>query len=147
STNPAATSFKLYGSTDQVNWTWFANPGQGVTSYTWGGGSPSTSYYFYVTASVTAGDSGSSNTATVTTLAVPAAPSNLTATAASATQVTLSLHDTPPTCSTNPAATSFKLYRSTDQSHWTWFVSAGQGVTSYAWGGGSPSTTYYFYVT
>src|SRR5437879_12755936 len=90
-----ATSFNLYRSADQVNWTSFATAGQGVTSYTWTGGSPGTTYYFYVTAysSVAGGQSAPSNTATVATPALPKAPSNLTATAASTTQVNLSWTD------------------------------------------------------
>src|SRR5207302_10202151 len=139
-----AASFKLYRSTDQVSWAWFATTGQGVTSYTWGAGSPTTTYYFYVTASAASGDSAASNTASATTLGTPAAPSGMTATAVSTTQINLSWTDN----SVSPtAATSFKVYRSADNVTFNWFATTGQGVTTYSWFGGSPGTTYYFYVT
>src|SRR5439155_14842908 len=142
-----ATSFKIYRSTDNVSFSWFASAAQGATSYSWLGGSPGTTYYFYVTASNAAGDSAASNTATVTTMGLPAAPSNLTAMARSSAEVDLAWKDNSGTSSTNPAATSFKLYRSTDNVSWSWFATPGQGTTSYTWWGGSASTTYYFYIT
>src|SRR5207244_12526053 len=84
-----------------------------------------------------------SNTPSATTLSPPKAPSNLTATAASATSVNLSWTDN----SVSPnVATSFKLYRSTDNVTFSWFASAGQGATTYTWWGGSAGRTYYFYV-
>jgi titin len=144
SSNPKATSFKLYRSTDQVNWSWFAT--SSTTSYSWYGGSAATTYYFYVKASVTAGDSTASNTASATTMPVPAAPSNAAANASNATTVNLTWTDNSGTGSGNPTATSFKLYRSTDQVNWAWFATAGQGVTSYTWYGGTAGTTYYFYI-
>src|SRR5439155_1069385 len=63
-------NFRLFRSTDQTNWSWFATVGRDVTSYTWSGTAAATTYSFYITASVTAGDSPASNTATVTTPAV-----------------------------------------------------------------------------
>src|SRR5205807_1527791 len=141
-----ATSFKQYRSTNQVSWSWFATTGQGVTSYAWTGGTPSTTYYFYVTASASVGDSTPSNTATATTLSLPAAPSNFTGNAFSTTRIDLSWTDNSGTGSTNPLATSFKLFRSTDQVNWSWFGTAGQGATSYTWWGATASSTYYFYV-
>jgi hypothetical protein len=139
------TGFKLYRSTDQVNWTWFAVTGQDVTSYSWYSGTAGTTYYFRVTAYNAAGDSAPSNTAVVTTPVVPAAPSGLTATAVSATQVNLAWTD-----NSNPPGveeTGFKLYRSTDQVNWTWFAVTGQDVTTYSWYSGVAGTTYYFRVT
>src|SRR5207245_885844 len=38
--------FKLYRSSDGVNWTWFATAGAGATATPWWGASPSTSYSF-----------------------------------------------------------------------------------------------------
>ena len=97
-----ATSFKVYRSSDNVNFSWFVSTGQGVTSYTWTGGSPATSYYFYVTAYNRAGESAPSNTAAVTTPAPAAAPSSLAATTVS--------------------GTGLPLYRSTDAVSWVWFA-------------------------
>src|SRR5207237_141619 len=114
---------------------------------TWTGASPGSTYYFYVTAysSVAGGQSAPSNTATVATPALPKAPSNLTATAASTTQVNLSWTDN--SASGPTVATSFKIYRSTDNVNFSWFATAAQGVTTYTWTGGSPATSYSFYVT
>src|SRR5207245_1825091 len=85
-------------------------------------------------------------TATVTTMGLPAAPSNLTAMARSSAEVDLAWKDNSGTSSTNPAATSFKLYRSTDNVSWSWFATPGQGTTSYTGMGRSASTTYYYKV-
>src|SRR5262249_58269499 len=59
--------FKLYYSSDGVNWVWFATAGPNVTAYTWWGASPGNTYYFRVTAYNASGESDPSNTATATT--------------------------------------------------------------------------------
>ncbi|TMQ30281.1 MAG: hypothetical protein E6K70_24420, partial [Planctomycetota bacterium] len=138
-------AFALYRSSDGINFVWKQAPARDVTSYTDPDTlTPGTMYYYEIAAFNVDGFAPVSNIASATTLPLPAAPSNLTATALSGTQVSLSWTDN----SVSPsAATSFKIYRSTDQVSWAWFASTGQGVTSYTWSGGSPATTYYFYVT
>src|SRR5206468_2027350 len=51
------TGFKIYKSTDGVNFTLLATVGAGVTSYNWTGASPITTYSFRVAATNAAGDS------------------------------------------------------------------------------------------
>jgi fibronectin type 3 domain-containing protein len=133
--------FKLYSSTDGVNWSWFATAGANTTAYTWWGASPGTTYYFRVAATNAAGDSDPSNTVSVTTPAPPAAPSNLVATAVSGTQVNLTWTDN------SDNEDSFRLYYSTDGVNWVWFAEVGPNVTATTWWGASPGTTYYFRVT
>jgi fibronectin type 3 domain-containing protein len=59
--------FKLYRSTDGINWVWFATAGANATAYTWTGASPASTYYFRVTAYNAMGDSDPSNTASLVT--------------------------------------------------------------------------------
>jgi titin len=61
------TGFKLFYSTDGVNWVWFAQLAPTTTTYTWWGASPGTGYSFLVTATSAIGDSAPSNTASATT--------------------------------------------------------------------------------
>src|SRR5205823_9151139 len=59
----------------------------GTTSYTNGGLSPSSTYYYVVRATASAGISANSNQAFATTPALPSAPTNLVATAASSSVI------------------------------------------------------------
>src|SRR5439155_11266639 len=102
---------------------------------------PQTSpYYFYVTPFNPNGMSSPSNTSSATTMALPAAPSNLVATTASSSEIDLAWTNN------DPAATGTKIYKSTDGVNFTWSYVVGQGVNSYAVTGLSASTTYYFEV-
>src|SRR5206468_5559385 len=91
-----------------------------------------------------AGHSAFSDIADATTidvLAPPAAPSNLTATAVSTSEIDLSWTD-------NAAGneTGFLISRSTDGTTFTQIGSVGAGVTSYKNTGLSASTKYYYEV-
>src|SRR5439155_13015578 len=133
--------FKVYRSTDGVNWVWFASAGQNATAYNWTSATSATTYSFRVTAFNAVGESAPSNTATATTASAPAAPSNLTASAVSGSDVNLAWADN------SANEDGFKLYRSTDGVNWVWFASAGPNATSSTWSGGSPGTTYSFRVS
>lgn len=127
------TGFYIYRGGSQI-----ASVGAGVTSYSSTGLSASTAYSYYIVAYNGSGNSGNSNTASATTPAcasVPTAPSGLTATVTSCSQVNLSWTDN----STN--ATGFYIYRGGSQ-----IASVGSGVTSYNNTGLSASTVYSYYV-
>ena len=119
-------------------------------------GTDTTSPYSVTWNNVTAGNyaltakatdnSGSVTTSTPINITVnapvppPAAPSNLTATAASKSQINLAWTDN----ATNE--TGFKIERSTDGSNFTQITTVGANVTSYQNTGLSRSTKYYYRV-
>ena len=125
-------------------WTQIATVGTGVTSYSNTGLTTSTTYYYRVCAYNSAGNSGYSNTASATTqsgVTVPTAPSNLTATAVSSSQINLTWQDN----SNNE--TGFKVERAASSTGpWTQIATAGANVTSYSNTSLNPSTTYYYRV-
>src|SRR5262249_42657936 len=84
------TGFKVYESADGVHFTLIATVGANVTSCSWTGASAGNTYTFYVTPYNAVGESAHSNASSV---GPPAAPSNLTAKAVSATQVNLTWTD------------------------------------------------------
>jgi titin len=137
------TGFRIYQSTDGVNYASFATVGANVTAYSWTGAVPGASYSWRVTAYNAAGESAASNTATVTTPgAPPAAPSGLSATAAAnGTQVDLTWADN----SNNE--TGFRVYQSADGVSYALLATVGPNVTAYSWAGASPGTAYSFRVT
>ena len=107
-----ATGYAIEVSTDGINFTTVATAAQESTSYTVTGLSQSTTYYFQVSGSNSAGSSGPSNIATATTTSqtgqTPTAPQGLGATPASGSEVYLTW--------TNTASneTGFTLTRATD---------------------------------
>ncbi|MBI5383638.1 MAG: fibronectin type III domain-containing protein [Verrucomicrobia bacterium] len=137
------TGFAIERSTDNVTFTPVASVGANVTTYANTGLSASTTYYYRVRASNSAGNSAYSATASATTVAIltpPAAPSGLTATAASSSQINLAWTDN----ANNEAG--FAIERSTDNVTFTSIASVGANVTAYASTGLSASTTYYYRV-
>lgn len=143
SAKPSA--FKVFRSTDN-----FATPGTLVTttpvgaqSFSNTGLNPDTTYYYQVVATNATGDSPPSGTASGKTLAnAPGAPTGLTATAVSQTQITLNWKDN----SSNE--TGFEVERSTNN-----FATAGTvvgttnpDVTTFTDSNLTPSTKYYYRV-
>ncbi len=116
--------------------------GANVTSYSNTGLSASTTYYYRVRANNSVGDSAYSNEAYATTLvAIPAAPSNLAASAVSSSQINLTWTDN----STNE--TGFKIERKTGSGGtYAQITTVGANVTNYSNTGLSASTTYYYRV-
>ena len=122
-----------------------ATPGQNLTSYQDTGLTAGTTYFYQVVAYNSAGDSGSSNEASATTLAtsitVPISPSNLAATVVSSTQINLSWTDG----SSNE--TGFRVRRKTGSTGTYAVVSTlGQNITSYQDTGLTAGTTYFYQV-
>jgi chitodextrinase len=139
-------------SCSQINLSWTASTGTvtgyyvyrnstkiatvSTTSYSDTGLSASTEYSYYVVAYNSNGNSGNSNTAQATTPAcgtVPGAPSNLTATAASCSQINLSW-----TASTG-TVTGYYVYQNSTEIGST-------ASTSYSATGLAASTEYSYYV-
>ena len=100
--------------------------GINVTSYTSGSLSSGTKYWFRVRAYNGTGNSSFSNQASATTKdTIPAAPSALTATAVSDTQINLAWTDN------SSGEDGFRIYRSTDGTTFTSIGTVGVNVRSY----------------
>jgi transcriptional regulator CtsR len=136
--------YRVEQSTDGVNFMPVATLGVNATSYSVTGLSASTTYYFRVRAYNSGGDSASSNTAQATTQAAtltpPTAPSGLSATTASSSQINLGWQDN----ATNESG--YLVERSTDGVNFTQVATLGTNATTYAMAGLSATTTYYFHV-
>src|SRR5205807_1676144 len=131
------TGFNVYKSTDGTNFTLLATTAANATTYTWTGATVGTTYSFRVAAVNAVAESAPTNTATVTTPAPPAAPSNLVATpAANGTQVNLTWTDNATT------ETGFNVYVSTNGTTWSLLTTTAANVASYSWMTASPGTAY-----
>ena len=126
-----------------ANFTEIATVGAGVVSYSNTGLTAATTYQYRVRAYNSGGNSAYSNTATATTNATaPAAPSSLTATAASSTQINLSWADN----SNNEDG--FRIERCQDAGCTTFveIATVGADVASYSNTGLTAATTYQYRV-
>jgi titin len=134
--------FLIERSTDGINFTQIGTVGAGVTTYTDSGLAAATTYYYRVRATNSAGNSAYSNIASATTIAAapPAAPSNLTLTVISASQIDLHWNDN----SSNE--TQFLIERSPNGSSFTQIATVGANVQSFSATGLQSNTRYYFRV-
>jgi fibronectin type 3 domain-containing protein len=133
--------FRVDRSADNgMTWAAAGTVPSGVTTFTDTGLAEATAYVYRVVATNSSGSSAPS--ATMSGITQPSAPSGLTATAASPTQVNLSWTDH------STAAIYYYIEQSTDGSTWTQVASPyGSTTTSYtATGPFNGSTTYYFRV-
>jgi predicted phage tail protein len=122
-----------------------ATVGANVSSYPNTGLAASTSYSYRVRAYNAGGDSGYSNTATAVTQAapaLPAAPTNLVATAVSRSQVNLTWTDN----SSNETGFKIERCKGATCTNFTQIVTVGVNVTSYANTGLNANTTYRYRV-
>jgi titin len=110
------------------------------TSFTDSGLTNGTTYYYVVSALNAGGESANSAQASATPADPPAAPSNLTALAASSTEIDLVWIDN----SNNEDG--FKIEQSTDNVNFTQIAMVAANVTTYASTGLTAVTTYYFRV-
>lgn len=134
----------LAGSPDPANWTQIATPAANATSYNDTGLPVATKYHYRVRATNATGDSDWAGPASATTLSAPAAPTGLSATAASAIQINLAWTD----ASSNE--TGFKIERAPDvggtPGTWAQIATPAANATSYNDSGLTASTTYHYRV-
>src|SRR5262249_39546560 len=124
-----ATGVKVERATDSgftQNLTAVATTAANVTAYSDTTVAAATTYFYRVRATNAAAASPPPNAARAPP-APPAAPSNLVATAVSASQIGLAWADN----ASNE--TKFKLERSADNVTWTYFAAVGADVTAYTW--------------
>jgi hypothetical protein len=120
------------------SWTFSVNLSADVTSYSNTGLASATAYTYRVRANNVSGSSAYSGTASATT--TPAAPGNLVATAASASQINLSWNDV-------AGESGYTVERSSDGGgSWTFSVNLGADVTSYSNTGLASATAYSYRV-
>ena len=125
------------------NFTEIATVGANVVSYQNTGLTAATTYQYRVRAYNTAGNSGYSNTASATTtVTLPAAPSSLTATAASSTQINLAWTDN----SNNEDGFSIERCQDAGCSNFAEIATVGANVVSYQNTGLTAATTYQYRV-
>jgi hypothetical protein len=136
------TGFIVQRSTNGTTYSQVGTTLTGVTTYADSGLTAGTTYDYRVYAVNSVGDSAASNVAAVTTpaLAVPTAPSKLTASAASSTSVALSWVAA-------TGETAYAVDRSTNAgSSWTTVATPASSATSYTDTGLSASTPYTYRV-
>lgn len=132
---------RIETSSDGNSWSTLIDLGPNATSYQHTGLTANTTYYYRVTSLASGGDSPPSSSINKTTLPnVPAAPSGLSASANSTTQINLLWADN----ASNE--TGYIIDRSTDDVTYTNVTTTSAGVTSYSDTGLTAGTTYYYHV-
>ena len=136
------TGFKIERKTGATGaWAQIATVVANIVSYSNTGLSPSTTYYYRVRSYTSITNSPYSNEANATTRALPIAPSGLTATSASASQINLAWTDN------SADEQGFKIERKTGSAGaWGQIATVGANVTTYNNPGLSAYTTYFFRV-
>ena len=138
--------FKVEQSTDGTNFTQIAMLASNAVSHSAIGLTPSTTYTFRVVSFNDAGNSQFSNTASATTSAappaVPAAPSGLTATGVSRTQINLSWVDN----SNNESGFRIERCKNANCTNYVQVAQVGANVTTFADTGLTKNTTYRYRV-
>jgi titin len=111
------------------------------------GVSPNTTYFYAITATDTGGDTSPQSTpaAQATTYAMPAAPTNVRATANSSTQITVTWSETIPP-NGMPTVSSYTIYGA-PASTGPWTKLGVRTTLSYSQTGLTPGDTYYYYIT
>jgi fibronectin type 3 domain-containing protein len=134
------TGFTIQRSVDGITWTQIATTGGGVTSYQDTGLTGSTTYEYEVSASNAGGTSAYSNPVSASTFAtVPDAPTGLTASTVSTSQIDLAWNAV-------TGATGYKIDRSANGVTWVRIAATTSGVTSFRSSGLLPGITYYYRV-
>ncbi|MBO9614828.1 MAG: fibronectin type III domain-containing protein [Dyadobacter sp.] len=135
------TGFELERSTDALSFTKIAELGPNVTTYQHTGLAPATRYWYRVLAKNAAGKSAYSNIASATTRqVVPGAPSGLTATAVSVSQIDLKWADNADNES------GYQVERSQNGTTFTKIAEIAANATTYQSTGLAPATNYSYRV-
>ena len=135
------TGFEIERSPDGTTFTPLATVAANATTYVNTGLTAATTYHYRVRATNGTGASAWSNVATAqTTGTAPAAPTGLTATAVSSTQINLAWTDTATT------ETGFEIERSPDGTTFTSLATVAANVTTYAHTGLAAGTTQHYRV-
>jgi fibronectin type 3 domain-containing protein len=146
-TSPAISGNKVYRGTVSGGETLLYTSTTPIVTYTDGPFSTGVTYYYRVTATNTNGESAYSNEVSAAVPSVPAAPSRLTSTLASAPEnqsVTLTWTQS---STTSPAITSNNVYRGTASGSEVLVYSSTSPITTYSDGPYSTGATYYYRVT
>jgi fibronectin type 3 domain-containing protein len=135
------TGFTIQRSVDGVTWTPIATTGSGVTSYRDVALAAGTTYQYEVSASNAGGASAYSSPASATTLAaIPDAPTGVTASTVSTSQIAVAWNS-------DTGATAYKIYRSHNGvTNWVQVGSTTAGVTSWVNSGLVAGATYFYQV-
>jgi titin len=140
-TAPGATTVTVQRSTDNQNFTQIAQVTTPQSTYADTSCSPSSTYYYRVQSSSATSTSPYSSVATATTpQSPPMAPTGLTASASSQTEIDLSWSDS------DPSVAGYTVQRSTDGVNFTQIGQAGAGQTTYADTTCVPGTGYFYRV-
>ena len=137
--SPTATAILVEDSTNNTTFTQIAQLSGGASSYSSTGLRTGT-WYYRVRAQNNAGTSAYSNTASATTLSAPAAPSALSATAASNTSINLSWTNN------SPSAAAILIEQSPNNSNFSQIASVAGNAAAYSVTGLTAGTLYYYRV-
>ena len=118
-------------------WVNIGSGAQGTTSFTQGGLTPGSTYYYLVCANNGAGQT-CANWVSVTTPGTPTAPSNMSATPLSSSSIRVNWTD-------SSGETSYSFYR-WNGSAWAGIGTGAQNTTSFTQGGLAAGSTYYYLV-
>src|SRR5206468_1738581 len=133
-----ATGYKIEQSTDGTTFTQIATVGASAASYSATNLTADTLYYFQIGSYNATGNSAYSNVATGTTAAIPAAPTSLTVTFVSSSQINLAW--------TNNAsnADGYLVEQSLDGTTFIQIATVGASATSYSATNLTADMLYYF---
>ncbi len=132
------TGYKIYRSTDGVNFTLAANLGVNADSYTDTGLSENTQLYYKISVSNQGGETFSDIVSASTALSVPTSAAGLAVSSTTTNAISLKWSDV----SSNE--TGFRVYRSTDGTNYTLAASVGANIVAYTDRGLAEGTRYYY---
>ncbi len=134
------TGFEVYRSLDNCNWSKIVTTSASASSLSDTLLTPNTTYYYKLRAINSVGGSEYTNVANAITPGIPAAPTNLSATTISTTQINLAWTD----ASSNE--TSFEIYKSTDGTNFSKITTTAANTTTYNVTSLTSGVLYYFKV-